>query len=496
MFAAAIPISFAGWGMRELGAVAALGAIGMSAGSAMSASVLIGVLSLLTVGLAAATTLAFKLTPPTAGLTESGATAAALTSAMVWTLPLLTALLMFFQIRAPITGGFVTLSPADLFATVSGTTFFFHVAADVKLRKLLKPLIWFASAGTLIFLLAYANGFWSFGSNQWATSKMLGWLLLLAYLATGATVSLYVGAAGITATALTMLTASATIIAMDAVTHYPSHANFRWEGVAGNPNAFAFQIAVCFAVGFAIVRPLKIWPALAALLMAGAYFSLSRSGTITLIIVSVIALAFRMRHWKGLAAALAVFATIVLAWSFNVFELWPFDAIRQWQHSLPEVITSAPELHVPVRAQTGIAFSDNERWTILQNAWTIFTQHPLTGAGLGYYYDHFTRPDGSSVVIHSTPLWLLAEIGLFGTLVFVVFGAAALAVAIKKAWRGNDAALMFVLTAVVFCAMGAIQDMFYQRTMWFVAGLSMGALLTGSSPRSRLQVGRPSRKAR
>jgi hypothetical protein len=77
----------------------------------------------------------------------------------------------------------------------------------------------------------------------------------------------------------------------------------------------------------------------------------------------------------------------------------------------------------------------------------------------------------------------------------VVFGAAAFAVAIKKAWRGNDAALMFVLTAVVFCAMGAIQDMFYQRTMWFVAGLSMGALLTRSTPRSRLHRGSAAQKS-
>ena len=46
MFAASIPISFAGWGMREMSAVAAMSTIGMPADRALTIALLIGLLSL------------------------------------------------------------------------------------------------------------------------------------------------------------------------------------------------------------------------------------------------------------------------------------------------------------------------------------------------------------------------------------------------------------------------------------------------------------------
>jgi uncharacterized membrane protein YbhN (UPF0104 family) len=46
MLAASLPVSFGGWGLRELSAVVALQAIGLSAASALLTALLIGFLSL------------------------------------------------------------------------------------------------------------------------------------------------------------------------------------------------------------------------------------------------------------------------------------------------------------------------------------------------------------------------------------------------------------------------------------------------------------------
>lgn len=55
MFAASVPISLAGWGVREMSAVVALGAIGVAPHAALAAAIIVGVGSMLAVGIVAAT---------------------------------------------------------------------------------------------------------------------------------------------------------------------------------------------------------------------------------------------------------------------------------------------------------------------------------------------------------------------------------------------------------------------------------------------------------
>ena len=51
MFAASLPISFSGWGMRELSAIVAMGTIGVAANAAFAVAATVGVISLSVVGL-------------------------------------------------------------------------------------------------------------------------------------------------------------------------------------------------------------------------------------------------------------------------------------------------------------------------------------------------------------------------------------------------------------------------------------------------------------
>jgi O-antigen ligase len=114
-----------------------------------------------------------------------------------------------------------------------------------------------------------------------------------------------------------------------------------------------------------------------------------------------------------------------------------------------------------------------ERLKSLTGGLRLFLQHPLFGAGLGAYMEAQTRLR-APLVIHSTPLWLLAEMGLAGFAAFAWFGAKLVRTSIVCKDREAAALLLAILG---FCTMGAVHDMMYQRSIWLLAG----ALLTSAA---------------
>ena len=78
------------------------------------------------------------------------------------------------------------------------------------------------------------------------------------------------------------------------------------------------------------------------------------------------------------------------------------------------------------------------------------------------------------LLIHSTAVWLLAELGLIG---FLAFAVPAIYVFANE-WpyaRKQKASALIVLCLVVFAVMSSPADMLYQRTFWLLigAGLAM-----------------------
>lgn len=471
MFAAAIPISFAGWGVRELSAVAALGAIGVSAGAALSASVMIGLLSLLTVCIVAAGTTVFTRRHPTAAVVGAPTDSPQWEGAASWTFPLAAALLVFFQIRAPIVGGYVNLSPADLVVAVVGTLLAFRIVADHRLRSQLRPVLWCCGVGSAVFAVSYLNGLISFGSNQWAGSKLIGGLLLLSYVAAGATIALHAGADGIRRMALTMVVACCAIIGIDTILSFGSGL-LRLDGFTGNTNAFAFQVITCFAVGFATLRHHRAWPTAAAILIFGALQTGSRAGAGCLALVTVAALLLRPAAWRSMVFAAVVGVSVSILVGSNAL-------------SGAGLLTEM--MQMGFRTSTDVGSSDHERWRTMTDAFNIFVDRPILGAGLGYYFEHFRRPDGGPLIIHSSTLWVLAEMGLAGLAALSVVAFLMLKRAAILAWRGNDTAVLLILASMTFIVMGGVHDMFYQRTFWLALGL--GAPIFLSKP--VFPVGKP-----
>src|SRR5262249_5990126 len=153
MFAAGLPVSWAGWGLREFGAVYALSAIGVPGEAAVVVAVVVGAASLLiSVGAGAAVAADAWFRPVAgagggtwAGTRKTAGLARALAPSdpiLVWTIGILTACLIFFQLRVPTGSGELTVNAADPIAITA--LFFAAIFArtDGLLRMFPRPVLW------------------------------------------------------------------------------------------------------------------------------------------------------------------------------------------------------------------------------------------------------------------------------------------------------------------------------------------------------------------
>ena len=123
MLASALPISFGGWGVRELGAVFALGAVGVPADAAFLSALMVGIISLLVTVAVGAVCLVMRPRTPAAVVREQMRVQVDLLNLLAWGLPLLAAVLIFFQVYVPVGNGNVNVCLADPFILIGASLF-------------------------------------------------------------------------------------------------------------------------------------------------------------------------------------------------------------------------------------------------------------------------------------------------------------------------------------------------------------------------------------
>jgi len=476
MFTASMPISFAGWGVRELSAVYAYQTIGVPTAEALAISIAIGVLSLLSVAVGG---LASQLlgTEPQRGLPrvqparrrdQSGNR---LTQAVSLLVPLLAAVLVFFNVYVPVAGGAVNVNLADPVAVCGGLIFLFRYAragfsADAWRPRYFNHGVLLATG---VLTLALFVGFARFGYSEWAFfSRYVGWFILLAYLGTGA---LIIGTAGEVGRRLiidTALAAGLAICVTELVTAflqthvlqtnlfsrgYPS-------GAAQNVNAYGAQL--CCMMSLLLPSCRSMWArhgsavrALAVAVLAANVF-LSNSLTSAIVGSTILAgsLAFLPEQRRTTAIASALAALIVIAVSVPI-QGGGFSHFASASVFRPS--------------------SDHERLQTIEGGLQLWRQHPVLGAGLGAYGETVRRETGNLQVIHNTTVWMLAELGTLGTLGMFTF----LWSIARSAWKDaravppdpiSQSLLLTLLTAALF---QLPHDIFYQRIFWLMLGIML-----------------------
>lgn len=498
MLAASLPISFAGWGVRELSAVHAYQLIGMSAEKALAISIVVGVVSLVAVLLLSAVA-CVAATP----VTMSGAAASDIRRMNGWSknltvraaiyVPPLVAALIFFQIHLPVlSGGVVNVNLADPIAILGGVVF-----ASLLRRRSPRGRAWVSgslclwlAAFAAVLCLGFLIGWARHGFVEWAFfNRLLGFGILLGYLASGALI-LFVSAPAWRSVILrTLVVTGFAVIAVDIgllvaalfgmpVASLVPAIGGGITGLSQNTNAFALQIVILLAVLIAAGGGLsargradQYAGLLFAALLLGLYLARSRTGYVAG--AAVIGLAISLGWLKArtlMRPGLLVVCVLAVA---------AFLGGGPWGAAAPAGHVNGAEL-TWLKPRVFDASSDGERWRSLMGGFALWREYPIFGAGLGAFGARVRAETGTDLIIHSTGVWTLAELGIVG--VFVLAGT--VGTLARNAWRhhaSNAAARLVILVLAACVVFQSAHDIFSQRLVWFVLGLSLAAWPIGTN---------------
>jgi hypothetical protein len=298
----------------------------------------------------------------------------------------------------------------------------------------------------------------------------------LAYAATGALVIKAAGREGFDTILLTFVAATAAVVAIEFALIVIKSTGLRLslpvvqnsiEGFSQNRNFFAFQILMAMSATLVAVRDQRTRTLFIAVFLTGLWFCGSRSGWGAVLVLILMALFLRNATIREITnafwlAGFACFLPLIIA------ELVPMISSHTFGNTSVGSFIPPP---LPPHSDTA------ERLLSIQRGWGLFINDPVFGAGLGAFRNlHIIGSSGIPLLIHSTPLWIMAEMGLVGLVVFA-WPALYILFAEFRRKKRDSASQLIILCFTALAVMATPTDMFYQRTFWFLigAGLAMRA---------------------
>ena len=329
-FAAGLPFSLGGWGIRELSAVAAFGAVGVDPSMALAAGLLVGVCSLVVNLVVACPGLLLLPGRAPEPLVKVDPTSPDWDARLVTGCAALAAVTIFFQMRIQGGESLVTANVADLLALIGlGSLLLLVIRSRDRFSGLPRPLIAALSLLSLLFAYGLLLGYANFGATQWALlNRGFGWLVILGYVALGLAVAM-LDAERARWLILRVLVATGTVVAVlqlvflvfrklgfpppEEVLAYPL------EGYAYNVNSFGFQMAMTalaalLAHRFGVLGSDRRW-LVAVLLLTGLviFFTGSRTAIGMFAVLLVLSVAFASPGERHRTLATVLVATVFVA---------------------------------------------------------------------------------------------------------------------------------------------------------------------------------------
>jgi len=500
-FAAGLPVSFGGWGLREIVSVSVLGTFAVSAEQALAASILCGLLSVLSVISLAPFALRkakHTMARPAEGsetntpLAQRKLGGSDLERSAAWVLCFCVSLFIFFQIIIKYGESAISVNLADPFAILALSVVLLNAVFSrsaprwrfLRVNSLLLLI-------TLVMFLGYVHGFYSIGANGWAIGKIFGWFVLLGFASSGYLAAAYYGLPGARRIIETMVAVICVIIISQialrvlhlyGIIHW-SGFTYSIDGYVGNRNALAFQI-ICVAAAFISLSPLyqsgrlRAFPSIKcsdfavmalAIMITGIFYTSSRSGIVTILVLLLFAGVFNMMKRSNL---LASFIVSCVFYAVIIY----FPAVLDFFGDLLSFVLgdnfSFP--HIQTQPEFSMSESDAGRASINSAAITAWLQSPWWGNGLGYFFHKSSQLVGFPVIIHNTALWVLTEFGVAGLSCFALMFIYLCASAFLKKKRGvRDNAILLLLLG--FALMSLFHEVMYQRVFWFLLGLLLAS---------------------
>lgn len=443
---------------------------------------------------------------------------------------LIAGIAIFFQLHFELKNSLINLNLADpvamvALAIVCLNALLFKQMPQWRIPAFNKILL----ALGLLLLTGFFVGWMNIGITGWALgARLVGAVILLGYLSAGYLIVRYAGIKGIRRLLWAMSCTALAVIAFHLIIRtlsgygiqfFPLTPNF--EGFSGNRNAFAFQLLAVFALllVYSKAEARRVsqsannhcvnWKFLMTVgfLCAGTLWTGSRAAILAGMSILIIGYFLRQVDRKLVLKGLIVTATLwgsmwlVQSQLFhNLLEQISSIEISWFQSSQDQGSTGQsdtgqsffkkrqPLEYVPVQSAISQDISNEVRFTTFRHALEMWRNSPFIGEGLGVFINRSPAWFGYPTVIHNTPLWILAEFGLLGA---IVFGWAFLKLGLYAAGRNNNAlqrsALLLLL--VVFIVFSMFHEMLYQRIFWLIGGALLGvpAGLAVTHKRPRMQ---------
>jgi O-antigen ligase/uncharacterized membrane protein YbhN (UPF0104 family) len=488
MFAAALPLSMGGWGIRELSAVYVYGMIGMPPEHAVLVAVIVGAFSqiVLLTGAAFATTQKDTRLPDRvlAGALDHW-------NILARMIPLMVAVFVFFQLNILFFGHKIIVSLADPLALLGAC-----ISLALWWRRGWEHPRWrvpsfenMFMALTVLLLFGFLWGWVSVGWSYWAfLNRLLGWGVLLGYVLTGALIVRQLGLDGLSILSRTFVIAACSVVGTMFLFHCFTTLEtgsfvFHWirmEGFSGNANAFAFQMLMAVAVVLALRQTEKrlernglITIVVLIILVIGVWASVSRAVLIALpMVVGMGTLMVAKQCTKAVMVTAVLLAGIMVMPMLLVpFKVTEAPGAATWE-ALTFAFTHTDHVALLDNSRKEeIEHRDAWRLSSYMSALDLWKGSPVFGIGLGSYHKHYALSSQDGHMIHSIPLWILVEFGFVGVLVFgVVFFRLMQSLWIHRESRGARLAFLIM---VVMVAEGLFHDLFFQRSFWLLLGAGM-----------------------
>lgn len=455
-------------------------------------------------------------------------------SQFAFILSVLISVAIFFQLHIFLPEGPININIADPIVAITGLAGVFHF---IKIKQLpLWHLKQFNSAiilFSLILLIGFFNGIKVIGITQWAFfGRILGWVILLAYLLSGYMISAYMDRRALNNLTIVLTSTACFIVLITLVSRFlssygiyigvPLTVNF--EGFAGNRNALAFQLltTLSLVIGYSrfylkIIKgnQLRQFALIFAMsiLNLGLLWSGSRAGIGIGIIVLILG-AIKLNKLRVIISK-SLFLTIFIwssVWSIshsqellniekdisqflekykltNTIQTGTSKANTSKENSNNQTIASksdeslgtSNELktasstkinnnNIQIQSELSNINSNVERFDTFKHAIYLWRESPILGAGLGVFFFKSTTWLEHPQVVHNTLLWILTELGILGLMAFcyIIYVIWKFIIS-NKTFPIARNALFFLL--IVFLLFSLVHEIFYQRMFWLILGL-------------------------
>ncbi len=503
---ASLPVSVNGWGIREFGAITIFGLLGLPQDVALLSSISVGFFSYISLFISMFIISFHKSfheisTPLKKVKSVSNNFQHNFSEQrIIYFLGCATSITIFFQIYFSSQSVTININMADVLACIG----------ILMMMSYKQRVPWFAIPETalyiwgfiVVFFLSLLCGFLKYGYTNFAMiNKFMGLFILLGYSALGAAFFYYHGMRGyrvivrlMSITLITILSANIILIFLVSwgivpVSFLPS----TFMGFAANRNVFALQLLLLAALQIIHLDKLTLWFNngrfyMASVLLLGVYLTFSRSGIIIGIILVLLLLVLKLISRKNIVQIM-VQCCLLFAFLYVVDNL--FSILTAINFIMKYLSISFGVVDQSVSISSGVVdrsvstifsntysgdSSDHERLYSISEGLRLWLHNPLFGGGLGRFMFDELAKNGRPLVIHNTFVWLLAEFGLIGIIPFVLY-VWSLFQNLYIRWKNSiniplterEKALFLLL--VIFGGMSMVHEIFYQRCIWFIAGL-------------------------